>query len=123
VRGKLRKLLEGRDSMGGERVGWLNTRLPGVLRVLLQALSKAESKGYVGKNPADARLVNRPVGAKSTFEKIDPALGNRILASVDGVDPSYVAAHLALGLGLRRQEVLGLTWSDVDADTIRVRAT
>lgn len=94
-----------------------------VMRVLAQALSKAEALGYVGKNPADARLVNRPVGVAPTFEVIDRHLAGRILAAVVGIEPWDVATHLALGLGLRREEVLALTWEDLDADTVRVRRT
>jgi integrase len=91
--------------------------------VLSQALARAETKGYVGKNPADARLVNRPAGDKPTFTVIDPALGHRILASVQGRDPWDVAAHLALGLGLRREEVLGLRWSDVTDTSVSITKT
>jgi integrase len=85
-----------------------------VLRVLSQALSRAEAKGYVGKNVAAARLVNRPVGEESSFEVIDAATAGRILDIVRGADPWDVAVHLALGLELRREEVLALRWDDVD---------
>jgi integrase len=69
--------------------------------------------------------VNRPVGPKPTFTIIDPKLGARILGAVVGEDPWDVAAHLGLGLGLRREEVLGLRWSDVDDETglVHVRQT
>lgn len=94
-----------------------------VLRVLSQALARGEALGYVGKNPADARLVNRPAGDKPTFTVNDAKLGNRILAAVDGNDPWDAAAHLALGLGLRREEVLALSWEDISDDVVRVRRT
>lgn len=42
--------------------------------------------------------------------------------SFDGIDPWDAAVHLALGLGLRREEVLGLRWSDVD-DAVHIRQT
>lgn len=45
-----------------------------VLRVLSQALSRAEALGYVGKNVAAAGLVNRPTGIKPKFTTIDAAL-------------------------------------------------
>jgi integrase len=94
-----------------------------VLRVLSQALSRAEALGYVGKNPADARLVNRPTGKKTKLPTVDAALGETILEAVRGSDPWDVAAHLALGLSLRREEVLGLRWADVDGDVLTVRQT
>jgi integrase len=93
-----------------------------VLRVLSQALSRAEAKGYVGKNVASARLVNRPVGEAASFEVIDAATAGRILDVVRGKDPWDVAVHLALGLGLRREELLALRWDDVD-DQVHVRQT
>jgi integrase len=101
-----------------------------VLRVLAQALSRAEAKTLVGKNWADPRLVNRPVGASGDFVVIDATLAGTILEAVRGYDPWDVAAHLGLGLGLRREEVLGLRWSDVDesvgpdkSGVVRVRQT
>lgn len=93
-----------------------------VLRVLSQALSRAEARGLVGRNPADPSLVHRPTGERSAFTVIDAALGARILKSVNGTDPWDASVHLALGLGLRREEVLGLKWTDVD-DAVHVRQT
>lgn len=94
-----------------------------VIRVLSQALNYAEALGYVGRNPAEARLVNRPVGKKPVFVAIDPERGLALLDAVNGAEPWDVAVHLALGLGLRREEVLGLTWDDVDGDWVHIRHT
>ncbi len=58
----------------------------------------------------------------ATFEVIDAKKGEQILATVTELDPWAVAAHLALGLGLRREEILGLRWSDID-DAVHVRQT
>jgi integrase len=44
------------------------------------------------------------------------------LEAARGEDPWDAAVHLALGLGLRREEVLGLTWEHVD-DAVHVRRT
>jgi integrase len=93
-----------------------------ILRVLSQGLSRAEARGLVGKNPAAPGLVHRPTGERARFTVIDPALGSKILAAVTGEDPWDAAAHLALGLGLRREEVLGLCWEDVH-DAVHVRRT
>jgi len=100
-----------------------------MLRVLSQALSRAEALGYVGRNTADSRLVHRPAGSASDFVTIDPELAETILTAVRGTDPWDAAAHLALGIGLRREEVLGLPWGDIeldddrDAGIVRVRRT
>jgi integrase len=93
-----------------------------ILRVLAQALHRAEARELIGRNPADPALVHRPAGTPASFTVIDADLGSRILAAVAGTDPWDVAVHLALGLGLRREEVLGLRWSDVD-DAVHVRQT
>ena len=92
-----------------------------VLRVLAQALSRAEALELLGRNPASPKLVHRPVGERATFAVIDPDLGARILAASTGVDPWDAAVHLALGLGLRRSEVLGLRWADVIDEVVHVR--
>ena len=60
---------------------------PDVLRVLSQALSRAEAKGYVGKNVASAQLVNRPVGDRPSFDVIGAAKAAKILEGVQGEDP------------------------------------
>jgi integrase len=91
-----------------------------VLRVLAQALARAEARGLIGRNPADPRLVTRPAGQPRDFVVIDPALARRILEAATGKDPWDAAVHLALGLGLRREEVLALRWSDID-DAVHVR--
>jgi integrase len=91
-----------------------------VLRVLSQAPSRAEARGLVGRNPADPKLVHRPTGARASFTVIDPALAGAILQASTGQDPWDAAVHLALGLGLRREEVLGVRWEDVD-DGVHVR--
>ena len=91
-----------------------------VLRVLSQALSRAEARGLVGRNPADPKLVHRPAGMPTTVAVIDPALAGAILNAATGQDPWDGAVHLALGLGLRREEVLALRWQDVD-DAVHVR--
>jgi integrase len=91
-----------------------------VLRVLSQALSRAEARGLVGRNPANPKLVHRPAGTPTSFTVIDPTLAGAILNVATGQDPWDAAVQLALGLGLRREEVLGLRWSDVD-DAVHVR--
>jgi integrase len=93
-----------------------------ILRVLAQALSRAEARALVGRNPAAPELVHRPIGERASFTVIDAKLGGRILEASIGEDPWDASVHLALGLGLRREEVLGLRWSDVD-DVVRVRKT
>lgn len=85
-----------------------------VLRVLSQALRKAQAKNLIRTNWADGSVVDRPVGNPRCLPVVTPELGKRILAAAHGEDPWDAAAHLALGCTLRREEVLGLRWADCD---------
>ena len=78
-----------------------------VLRVLSQALNAAVAKGHVGCNWADHALVRRPSEPTRDFVVIDATLGAAILKAATDEDPWDVAVHLALGLGLRREESPG----------------
>jgi integrase len=96
-----------------------------VMRILGQACRRAVVKGLLEYNPADADRVPRPSHDPKKFVVIGPQLAQRILEAGKGLDPWDAALNLALGCGLRREEVLGLRWShvDFDAGTIRVTET
>lgn len=96
-----------------------------ILRVLSQALGKAATRGLISRNWADAALVDRPAGQPEELLVIEEELAKRVLEAVRGQDPWDAAAHLALGLTMRREEVLGLRWADVDLleGTLTVRHT
>lgn len=114
-------LKQGRRKPNGDHKGLSPNTVTRCLQVLTNALNDAERAGRVGRNVA--ALVERPTG-------LAPELGT--WTAEDGVsflkyvrdDPAYVAWLLAM-YGLRRGEVLGLRWSDVDfeAQTITVRWT
>ncbi|MGH2629480.1 MAG: tyrosine-type recombinase/integrase [Actinomycetota bacterium] len=88
--------------------------------MLSQALRKTRAKGYIGQNHADADIVNRPRGAARRPEPLEVERAEEILAAVRGVDPWDAAVPLALGMSLRREEVIGLGWSHVDLDAGRL---
>jgi integrase len=110
-----------RDALLNEGLG--RQTVSDVLRVLAQALSRAEARGLVGRNPAAPELVHRPIGERTLFTVIDATFGARILSAASGSDPWDAAVHLALGLGLRREEVLGLSWEHVSDGIVRIRRT
>jgi integrase len=85
-----------------------------VLRVLSQALRKAQGKGLVRINWADGSVVDRPSADPRPLAVITPELGRRILQAARNEDPWDAAAYLGLGCTLRREEVLALRWADVD---------
>lgn len=87
--------------------------------VLRQALGKAEQWGLVARNAA--ALADAPQVEEPEPRVVAPAEARRLL---DAARDDRLAAlySVALALGLREGEILGLRWADVDlaAGTLRV---
>lgn len=88
--------------------------------VLRAALNQAMRWGLVSRNVA--ALVESPRQQRGDVRPLNPAEARALLAAVEG-DRLACLFRLALTLGLRQGEVLGLSWSDIDLDgrTLRVR--
>jgi integrase len=88
--------------------------------VLRQALGQAERWGMVGRNVA--RLAEPPRVPRREVRPLSPDQARQLLEAIRGdrLEALYV---VALGVGLRQGEILGLAWTDVDfaAATISVR--
>lgn len=85
--------------------------------ILSKALKQAEARGQVVRNVA--KLAPAP---KSERPKVHPFTPAEALAFLEAVkhepeEPLYVTT---LGLGLRRGEVLGLRWNDIDWTNRRI---
>jgi integrase len=90
------------------------------LRAILRAaLTDAVKWGLVARNAAD--LVDPPRVPREEFRPLAPAEAQALLAAVTGnrLEALY---SVALGLGSRQGEALGLRWQDIDFDagTLRV---
>jgi len=87
-------------------------------QILSAALSRAMREELVSRNVA--RLVELPAWEAA---EVIPWSAAEALAFLDAAadDPLHPAFVLLLLYGLRRGEVLGLAWVDIDDDTIRVR--
>ena len=86
-----------------------------VRNCLRSALSCARSEELISRNVA--AMVKLPAVRKRRGASWSSDEARRFLESARaGADPLYAAFVLILVLGLRRGEVLGLTWSDVDLD-------
>lgn len=84
-------------------------------RVLRGALTQAVREELVSRNVAALVRVPVPRSKKSPVWTVDEA--RRFLESArDDQDPMYAAYVLLLVLGLRRGELLGLAWEDVDLE-------
>jgi integrase len=87
--------------------------------VLRSALAQALKWGLVSRN--SAALVDAPRIPRRQVVPFDAAQAGRLLETASG--SRYEAVYeLALKLGMRRGELLGLRWADVDLDgrTLRV---
>lgn len=83
-----------------------------VHRVLSRALKVAMQRGKIARNVAtlvDAPSARRP----ETATPLDVDECRRVLAAADGTR-NAARWTVALALGLRQSEVLGLRWSDID---------
>ena len=88
-----------------------------VRRTLNKALNDAVRRRRLPRNPVS--LANTPRYDPPEFEPLTVEEARCILAAAED-EPNGVAFMLAISLGLRRGEVLGLSWSDVDLDAGRL---
>ena len=90
--------------------------------VLRNALTHAMKDDFVGRNVAS--LADAPQVPTREFQALTPEAARRVLLAVQG-DRLEALYTVALALGLRQSETLGLRWSDiaVDAGTLTVQRT
>jgi integrase len=81
--------------------------------VLSRALTLAERRDLIRRNPA--RLVDRPRVERHEALRLTPAEARRLVAYGEH-DRLGALFTVALAMGLRRGELLGLRWEDIDFD-------
>ncbi len=88
--------------------------------VLRRALGQALKWGLVARNVAT--LVDPPRSERHEMQALNPSQAGQFLEAARG-DRLEALYRVALSLGLRQGEILGLRWEDVDFDagTMRVR--
>lgn len=87
-------------------------------RILRSCFNTALKRGLVGANPCQYAVVPRV--REVEVEPYDTAQCHRILAAASG-GPNPARWSVALALGLRQGEALGLQWADVDLEGRQVR--
>jgi integrase len=78
------------------------------------ALELAEARGHIARNVAAARLVRRPRVPRPRHVQPSETDVQRLLQAIRD-DPLEALVWLALGSGLRRAEVAGLRWDDLES--------
>ena len=102
------------ESRGGAKGEGLSTKTVRHVHVALRrALEDAVRRGYVARNVA--ALASPPSVKRAQMKVWSSAELRGFLAHVEG-DRLYAAWLLLATTGMRRGEVLGLRWSDVDLD-------
>ena len=79
--------------------------------ILHAALQQAVREGILGRNPADA--VERPKVERKEFQILNEEQAHQFLITASG-SPFKTLFYLALTTGMRKGELLGLKWSDLD---------
>jgi integrase len=112
----LRLPLEARvPSAKGARTVLSPTTVRDVRMILSRALDRAVLEHKLDANPATATLVDRPRTAVIEQRALDPGQALLFLETLRGHRLEALYA-VALALGLRKGEALGLSWRDVDLE-------
>jgi integrase len=80
-------------------------------RVLSAALGRARALRLIATNPIEG--TSQPQVQRQEIEVLEPAEAATLLSAARGTR-MFQTIFLALATGLRRSEILGLRWSDVD---------
>src|SRR5437763_6519183 len=92
-----------------------------VRNVLASALREAERLDIIPRSPLDKLRGALPIAGSPAAQPADKATVDLALAQTPVNDPYRMGLLLALACGLRRGEICGLRWRDVEDDKIVVR--
>jgi len=99
------------------RSGLAPSTIKRIHAIVHRALGQAKLWGLLRDNPAET--AKPPTAKDQELEILQPDRARSLLAKLQG-GPLYLLASLALASGMRRNEMLGLRWRDVDMDAGRL---
>lgn len=106
-----------KDGLSARTVRYLHT-------VIRKALDDAAGQGMLGTNPAIAAMPPSAKAATAAERSIWTATEGRAFLAWDGIPENRRACWLlVLNGGLRRGELAGLRWANIDGDEIRIEHT
>jgi integrase len=82
-------------------------------RLLTQSFKYAVRQGYLGRNPCD--IVDAPTIKRKTMRAMNPDEVETLMQKAEG-NYYYPVIYTAVHTGLRRAELLGLRWRDINLD-------
>ncbi len=114
-------LMNGQRNNGGGPLSAKTVRL--VHAVIHKALADASRKGSVTRNVAD--LADPPKISSSARPRMEVWTANELRRFFELIDGHhlYAALYVKANTGMRRGEVLGLTWRIIDFDNARLSVT
>lgn len=91
--------------------------------VLRKALADAQRKGTVARNVAE--LADPPKLSRRARPNMQVWNANQLRRFLEAIEPHYLytAFYIKANTGMRRGEVLGLTWKNIDFETARLSVT
>jgi len=86
-------------------------------RMLSQSLKYAVRQGYLGRNPCE--LVDAPRWKRKDMRSLTPG-EVEVLLDTAADNRYYPVIYTAVSSGLRKAELLGLRWRDIDLDLLSI---
>lgn len=113
-----RLLVDGK--LNGNRGGLSIKTVRYIHTIIRKALADAQRKGSVQRNVAD--LADAPKLSSAPRRPMKVWTAEQLRTFLEGIvdNRMYPAIYLAANTGLRRGEVLGLRWDDIDLDGMRL---